>query len=268
MKTLFLVAILVIASTLSLYSQSSCLCIPRDIFMGVPNSYNADSVFAIDTCLVPNSVACDSILSLDRQAKYQVGLYTKRFNITFNEFNYIPLPTLPADSLVFVTWQQIDTSFPETRAGFSALEARFGSFLIRKIRPSKTDLSDVGSRVYVVYFPNFQFADSVLEYIQSIAGISTMSPVPVFTDNQTAVKEPTNFQYNCESIIACNGTLTIPEIAQKCGWRLVNIVGQTVKEFAPESYNDTVTLNNLNAGVYFAIFPTCTSLILLTGDNQ
>jgi len=198
-----------------------------------------------------------------------VGLYTKRYFIGFDYFNYIPLSPLPADSLVLVTWHQIDNMFPATRAGFAALEARFGSFFLRKIRPHVTDSLDIRARSFDLYFSNLQHVDSLTAYIRAIPGIWDLHPIPNFIDNQTAIKEADEARVICKSKIIDNGgILFVTEAAQRNGWRLVNIVGQTVKEFAPESYNDTVTLNNLNAGVYFAIFPTCTSLILLTGDNQ
>jgi len=139
MKTLLLIlscSIVVIAGSLSLHAQ--CFCYPHDRII------NLDSTFFVDTCLVPNDVPCNETLYTQKQEKYQRGLYTKRYKILFDTLNYILLPALPADSLVLVTWQQIDTMFPATRAGFAALEQRFGSFKLRKRFPEDTNLSDYG----------------------------------------------------------------------------------------------------------------------------
>jgi hypothetical protein len=262
MKNLFLFLLLFLLATTLVKSQCP-LCVPKD------GLYNVDSLYAIDTCLVPNSARCDTILRLDAQSKYMVGLYTKRYSVGFDYFNYIPLPSLPIDSLVLVTWQQIDTMFPATRAGFAALEARFGSFLFRKVNPHITDSLDNRARVFDLFFTKLQYSDSLTIYIRAISGVLDFNPIPNFIDNQTSVKEANESGLICVSKLLNNGgILSVNEPAQRLGWRLVNIVGQTVKEFAPESYNNTVTLNNLNSGIYFAIFPTCTSLIIFLGDTK
>ncbi len=269
MKTLFLVAILVIASTLSVRAQSGCLCIPRETFEGKLTPQNSDSLFAIDTCLVPNNVACDSLLGLSQLSKYNAALYTRRYYFSFDMHNYFSLPSLPYDSMVFVTWQQIDTSFPATRAAFAAIEARFGSFLMRKISPNLTDTLRDLTNTFIIYFKNLQFADSLSWYFFRLPGRGNqVRPIPIFSDTYSSVNEfPEHVNYTT-SLILNKCVISVPEIAQKRGWKLMNVMGQIVREFPAESYSETVSINDISPGIYVAIFPTCTSLILLTGDNQ
>ncbi len=258
--SLILASICMIFGTYSV--QAQCLCFPKQ------NTYNADSLFAIDTCLVPNDVSCDSILLIDKPSKYNSAIYTKVYSMIFDTPSYFPIPPLTKDSLIIVPWQYFDTMFSATRAGFAALEARFGSFLIYKVLRKDTSVNDLLLRTASIEFSNFQLGDSLYQYVNAIPGIISGQPIPQFINNQTSVKEYFDNPQNCVSIIPQNGILTIPEIARKKGWRLVNIIGQTVRSYEGESLDETVNLSTIHSGVYFAIFPTCTSLILLTGDNQ
>jgi hypothetical protein len=257
---LILASICMIFGTYSVHAQ--CLCFPKQ------NTYNVDSLFAIDTCLVPNDVSCDSILLIDNPSKYNRAIYTKLYDIIFDSLNYFPFAALTKDSIIVVPWQQIDTMFSATRAGFAALEARFGSFLIYKVLRKDTSLNDLLLRSAGIKFSNFQLGDSLYEYVRAISGIVSGQPIPAFIDNQTSIKEYLDNQQKCVSIIPQNGILPVPEIARRKGWQLVNIIGQTVRSYEGESLDETVNLSAINSGVYFAIFPNCTSLILLTGDNQ
>ncbi len=257
---LILASICMIFGTYSVHAQ--CLCFPKQ------GTYNADSLFAIDTCLVPNDVSCDSILRIDSPSKYNRAVFSKRHTIFFDTLNYIPLPPYNHDTLIFISWQQIDTAFASTRAGFADLEIRFGSFLLRKQNPELTDTLEFGTRIFELFFLNLNSGDSLKKYISQIPGLQGESASPIFLDNQTSVKENFNNKEHCVSIISQNGILTIPEIARRKGWQLVNIIGQTVRSYEGESLDETVNLSTINSGVYFAIFPTCTTLIIFLGDTK
>jgi hypothetical protein len=93
-------------------------------------------------------------------------------------------------------------------------------------------------------------------------------PNNVLEKREIGTGQRSRYLEHCTSIIPQNGILPVPEIARRKGWQLVNIIGQTVRSYEGESLDETVNLSTIHSGVYFAIFPTCTSLILLTGDNQ
>lgn len=78
----------------------------------------------------------------------------------------VPLPALPADSIVEIEWTEIDTAYPEVRAGFDSLESRFGGFLLRKDYPART--TGNGGNSYTLIFDDPVNVDDVAAQADAI----------------------------------------------------------------------------------------------------
>src|SRR5438876_1105599 len=59
------------------------------------------------------------------------------FLITFDD-DVFHLPYAPADSIIEVTWQDMDTNYPDLRAAFDTIYQRYGAFVLRKMYPQDT----------------------------------------------------------------------------------------------------------------------------------
>ncbi|MCZ2131811.1 MAG: hypothetical protein LC116_01235, partial [Bacteroidetes bacterium] len=89
------------------------------------------------------------------------GRYAKGwFSVSFTKCVIEP-EYAPADSSVYVSWQDIDTNFYNLRNFFDSLEQQFGEFTLLKVMPQITDTSLPGSKEYHLRFDNEVHIESV-----------------------------------------------------------------------------------------------------------
>ena len=71
-----------------------------------------------------------------------------------------------------ITWTGIDTSFHEIRNSFHLIEQIFGEFIIKRFPYYSNDNAFLRRPVVNLEFKNYFFADSVINFISKIEGIS------------------------------------------------------------------------------------------------
>lgn len=152
----------------TLYAQGmpNCWCVPFDSRLVV----NVDSV-AIDTCGLNTTLSCTALVQ-DQEMNYRIWherrYYAKKYwRVTFTQ-DVIHLPPLPRDSMVYVSWQAIDTNYPTLRAGLQAIEQQYGSFRLRKVFPA----ADTGEFSY-------RFQADFSQYVNAIDVMGVFNQVPL-----------------------------------------------------------------------------------------
>jgi hypothetical protein len=139
------------------YSQvpDSCLkilCLPQDSTFVNPDSVRVDSCFGSPT--------------------YGELYATHFFYIKF-KYNVLPRPGIyPKDTIIEYTWQDIDTSYSDTREGFQQLEQEFGSFWLREEIPDFPDTTQVLPRTLLLRFEDYINIDSVENFVKNIQLVS------------------------------------------------------------------------------------------------
>lgn len=133
-SALCILLVLCVQGTLHGQGTLNCWCMPFDSTTVV----NADSVM-VDTCGLSTPLSCVDMVqneTINIRVWNERRYYAKRsWRVSFEE-DIIHLPSLPSDSLVYVSWQAIDTNYPAVRAGFQAIEQQYGSFRLRKVFPA------------------------------------------------------------------------------------------------------------------------------------
>ncbi|MFC2132124.1 hypothetical protein ACFLSQ_11885, partial [Bacteroidota bacterium] len=140
-KILILLSIFLLPNS-SLLTQEipDCMCSPQYLIDGGGSLGNSDNILLIDTCGIPywfNS--CDSILWYNwyrANTDLWFHLYANKFwIISFKDDVFHLQKTYPKDTTIYVTWDQIDTSYVKLRALFQQLEQNYGEYFLRKIAP-------------------------------------------------------------------------------------------------------------------------------------
>ncbi len=111
----------------------------------------------------PDSVRVDTCSS---SATYGELYITHWIGVTFDS-DILRIPADSVDSVVETTWEAIDTDYPSVRSGFSAIEAKYGSFVLRKAYP-KSGIGGPGSSIFGVGFSSYLCLDSVLNDMGTI----------------------------------------------------------------------------------------------------
>jgi len=78
----------------------------------------------------------------------------------------IKLPPARRDSIVRITWDAIDTAYPEMRAGFQALEEQFGPFHLDKRFPH--EVSGTESQKFILWFEQYANVDTATRALLTI----------------------------------------------------------------------------------------------------
>jgi len=119
------------------------------------------SLILIDTAGVPRDVSKPGDLLSGEL--YAHGKWVIWFTV-----DAIKLPPAPRDSIVRITWDAIDTAYPEMRAGFQALEEQFGPFHLDKRLPHK--VSGIESQKFYLWFENYVNVTKVNMALSTIPG--------------------------------------------------------------------------------------------------
>jgi len=100
------------------------------------------------------------------------ALYSRFATIIFDS-NAINLPWAPADSILDVAWQAIDTNYPVLRDSFQNLELTFGSFIFQKEYPDDTNSSTVVPNIFYLRFLGYGYynEDTLDSALSAIPGI-------------------------------------------------------------------------------------------------
>lgn len=152
MRNLFL-AIALIANVICIFPNSGMSQACLELFPYIGPELADSSLFYVDSIKVDT---CNNW-----------RLYAKRgFSVVFDSI-VLRIPLAPSDSVLRVSWQEIDTAYPAVRAGFQALEARFGSLHLRKIFPDDTGMYTAARR-FDIEFDDYDLVDSILSYLDTI----------------------------------------------------------------------------------------------------
>jgi len=133
----------------------------------VPDVVGNDVKVAIDTCGldIGYNATCERAVSHPEvkggQRMYAHGKWVIWFTV-----DAIKLPPAPRDSIVRITWDAIDTAYPEMRAGFQALEEQFGPFHLDKRLPHK--VSGIESQKFYLWFENYANVDTATRALLTI----------------------------------------------------------------------------------------------------
>ena len=123
----------------------------------------------------PDSVMFDSCLCPQPQYdEYGTGCpykYTKRYFSFFLPYWALWMPEYPSDTIIYKTWQDIDTNYRELRQDFSNMEYIFGKYYIQKVYPESTDSTSLGSRYFYILFIKYQDIDDILITFNTITDL-------------------------------------------------------------------------------------------------
>jgi hypothetical protein len=143
-----------------------------------------------EVCQNRDSVMIDTCFGSDTYN----SLYSKKwFKIRFHNY-VINLFQAPYDTLLEVSWTNIDTMFTSLRSSFSILEDKYGTFFLRKYAPNLTDSTDPASHVYDIRFSTYVPVDSILNDLRNISGLDSysFSSYPGFLDDVLEKKSGRN----------------------------------------------------------------------------
>lgn len=112
----------------------------------------------------PDSVLVDTCSGSSTYGSFYAR---KWFRIAFGAY-VIPLPTFSADTIIEVSWTAVDTSFSDLRAGLQLIEAKYGSFVLRKLYPESNDTANGASSNFAVRFASAVCVDSVVHAFASL----------------------------------------------------------------------------------------------------
>ena len=129
------------------------LVLPHDPANGY---FNQDSVM-VDTC------------SSDFEKK--VYIIKNSLQIHFKDY-VIHLSSYKPDSLIEITWEKIDTSFPIVRNIFSNLQQKFGIFYLRKTFPLDTFSNSEYSKYFFLRFDSYVYYDSLKAFFDTVSSVS------------------------------------------------------------------------------------------------
>jgi hypothetical protein len=221
--------------------KDSCLVLVEEKFIGV--EANPDSVL-IDTCLCPDEhwTVCEH-------------LYAKQwYSITLPQ-GAVNLPKYRPYDTVYITWQDIDTSFQTLRNLLYEMTNIFGNNNIKKRFPSDVDTNSIGSRIFWIKFENYCKIDSVVNYLRVVPEIDAgyanhiYQPVDVVENNSNDYLYcidifPQPAKDYLDLIIHCKiltGNLEI-----------INIYGKTLKIFPKNNLlTFRIDISDLTPGLYF-----------------
>ncbi|MFH1050980.1 MAG: T9SS type A sorting domain-containing protein [bacterium] len=269
MKTKLLILFLLLlapANKLLVQEIPDCKCSPKYWMEDSTLISNSDNSFLIDTCGIPKWFeSCDSTLWYYIKHYYEpyYRCYAKySWRIKF-EVDAIPIPAVGADTTIFVSWEEIDSSFNDIRDGFQSFEQTFGSFSLRKVNPGFGP-GDRLSREFELFFTdynNVQLVTDALNEIQDvIAGFNR-----TFYFHNSSVHNENNFSYNVISI-SPNPASEYIEInsgvdsrrqtadgKQEWDIQIFNVYGEQMYNFVGAHCNVPVhiDISNLPVGIYF-----------------
>jgi hypothetical protein len=156
MKILLLLLLLLApANKLLMQEIPDCMCPP---LKHPPSGYlvNQDSAIVIDTCGIwYPSISCDSAYWGNVFSKYGLEaikrIYAKNTWLIWFDVKAIPLPEAPSDSVIEVTWRDIDSlNYPEIKDSLKSIEQIYGTYKLIKVNPQFTE-PDIGQSFDVIF---------------------------------------------------------------------------------------------------------------------
>ncbi|HVZ37642.1 MAG TPA: hypothetical protein VHI13_00030, partial [Candidatus Kapabacteria bacterium] len=147
------------AGATGIRAQGDCGCLPpsgKDIA-------NSDSI-VIDTCGLKGewSTCVEAAHYVDDYTR----LFARRWWLIVFDVDAVHLPAADRDSIVEIGWREIDTAYPDIRAGFEMLEMMFGPITLRKKYPDNA--TGDGSRIFRMRLQSYFRLDSVINLTRSI----------------------------------------------------------------------------------------------------
>jgi hypothetical protein len=169
MKILLLLLLLLAPVKIVLPQEiPECCCSPEYWIEDNSFLYNYDRI-VLDTCGINfYSSKCDSSYWLNYDNNVFSRLYAKNYwDIKF-EVEAIPIQAYD-DTTIWVSWEDIDTSYIDIRNKFQELEYNFGAYRLQKTYPNISSEYDLG-RSFMLFFidSNYHHIKSVTQFIDTI----------------------------------------------------------------------------------------------------
>ncbi len=200
---------------------------------------NPDSIY-VDTCLTTHA----------HPVFWDKGPYFIQFDT-----NAIKLGYGAPDSDLEVSWEAIDTAFPQLRATFEALANNIGSYTLKKIGPDDTSALNLGSQEFYLKFSNYVSNDSVTSYLSqdsmltfllisyfALDGGSVVAPTPNKSTPIQLFPDPASGQLN----VVLNGSAIGTRV------ELIEMMGRVVQTYVQSEGAEMIVLplNDLPSGCY------------------
>jgi hypothetical protein len=207
---------------------------------------NPDSIY-VDTCLTTRAhpVFWD-------KGPYLIVFDTSCCDTIEWAIDVIRLGYGAPDSDLEVTWEAIDTAFPQIRSIFESLANNIGPYTLKKIEPDDTVSGSLGSQAFYLRFQNYVSNDSVTSYLSLDSLVSFhLIWYPVWAGVPTPTSNSSNVQLfpnpaSEELHVLVTGVVTgMPmELYDGMG-RIVKTYG-----FANDLGTTTLSLRGLSPGFY------------------
>jgi hypothetical protein len=226
----------------------SCLVLLENHFQDQDIS-NPDSVL-IDTCL------CSDIHWTE--CEY---LYAKQwFEILF-PIGSINLPYYPADTIIYINWDDIDSSFTEIREKLLNMYTAFGQYSMQKVYPDIIDPSRSGSRYFLIKFDDYCNIDSVEEYLIGISDVKAkyirrfVQDIESYMNEYSAIFDNSSFEVipnpASEKITL---SITLPELSN-LNISIFDILGNRMYKNNEYriigEYSNEMDITGFQPGIYF-----------------
>jgi hypothetical protein len=214
------------------------------------NMYNPDTVM-YDSCKCPKTIF----------GKHGIGckyIYAKRYFFCRFPYRALIIPYAPRDSVIYRTWQDIDTNFTLLRDSLSKMEIKYGKFYLQKGAPDAIDSNSLASREFYLLFDNYQPIDSIVNFLKNIKTIEACDYLHDDTQLLGSVAFDIN-DYNNFLINFTDKKIIIEKkqdnIYQTDNIHIYNYLGAMVcsKEFS-NIQQIIIDISNFNYGVYFLIY--------------
>lgn len=138
----FVVVLCCICSGANVSAQTGCRCTPLDDTVRL--IFNVDTI-AVDTCGLGEAYTdCYAAYRAVYQVWGEDTLVSRRWVRGRWEIKFlvdaIQLPPAPADSMIYLTWRAVDSSYGWLRTALHNLEKKYGRYTLRKQSPEDTTL--------------------------------------------------------------------------------------------------------------------------------
>jgi hypothetical protein len=260
MKLLLLLLLIIVpANRLLVQEIPDCMCPP---LKHPPSGYlvNQDSSIVIDTCGIWYPFSnCDfvywgNVFSLHGK-EAQDRIYAKNTWLIWFDVKAIPLPEAPSDSVIEVTWEDIDSlNYPEIRDSLKSIEQIYGPFKLIKVDPQFTE--PPYGQDFHIYFDNYvnvnflikKFRDCPFTHCDFLSWLADDYPSYV-SENNNGIELP-------PQILVLGNYLSITnQSINKHNIKIYAINGFEIKENDYSLIDNKIFINlkNISNGFYFIL---------------
>jgi hypothetical protein len=229
-------ALIAFTSMVQAQTHDSCLAMfaRNDTISGY---YNEDSMM-VDTCYLSSTAG----------QRYVRAVLIKFDNDLFH------LPAAPADTIIEVGWQDMDTNYPALRTAFDTIYHRFGAYVLQKIHPEDTNSLSIYLTQYKLIFDHYTCLKPLAAFLDSLSDTLNYS---IKEPRYPSESVPTDIIRNSIEIVGLNRdilTLKIQSGGQDKLLSIIDINGKIILQKTVDNEVLIIPLQQFRSGNYFVLY--------------